>query len=45
MAVSVGKEGGGREPASCQNSCALGQADAGGLPDAFHMAPGGHLAV
>ena len=22
-----------------------GQAEAGGLPDAFHLAPGGHLAV
>jgi hypothetical protein len=43
-AVGIGEEGGGRKPTSGQSSCALGRWMQG-LPDAFHSAPGGHLAV
>jgi hypothetical protein len=38
--------GGGRERVRIwPEFLCSGQADAGGLPDAFHAAPGGHLAV
>jgi hypothetical protein len=38
-------EGGGKEKARIWPEFLLcsGQADAGGLPDAFHYTPGGHL--